>query len=131
MKPHEIGREFEEAWSKRVGGKLVPGSGNKWWAKMDVGDAEFLWSCKATTNNGFRITQELVDEVVEAVFAPGGRGSSTPALALRVGTPAYDLVVLRADDFERIVQQEVKYVRQSNEDSKRQRAAVPELLRDD
>lgn len=129
----DIGRDFEDDWAKRTGGKTQPGSGNKWYARMDVSDSVFLWSLKATGKRSFPVSIDLVEEVVTEVAGMGAtRADAIPGIAIRLGNDrAHDLVVMRADDFVRLVTEERKYIVQSKADAKRARAAVPQLLRDE
>jgi hypothetical protein len=126
----DLGRRFEEDFAKALGGKLTPASGAKWFARMDVEAGSCLWSLKATQLRTFPLSQRLVDEVVAATEGPGGSGA-IPALAIRIGGPAYDLVVLRRDDFIRIVEERQKFVAESRASAKREQARVPILLRED
>lgn len=129
MTSYEVGRQWEEDFCDRVGGKLQPGSGNQWFAKLDVGDQHFLWSLKATGSASYRIADSEIAEAEEAVHAPGGVGEAIPGMAIR--THSKEFVVLNLEDFLSIVTEKVKYVRQSKAEAKREAAAIPILFRDE
>lgn len=122
------GRAFEVEWALRVGGKSQPGSGNQWFARMDVPDLSVLWSCKWTDKPNFTLTPAIVNEVVNACLAPGGSGA-IPGVTIQ--TSAFAIVALRAEDFLQIVTDKMKWAPERKSDAKRRRADIPELLRDD
>lgn len=127
--PQNRGRDFENEWAERLGTTPQRGSGNLWYAKMDVGDGTILWSCKHTDADSFRVNKELISEVQRAINGPGGiGGDAIPGAAIQAGGEAY--VVLRADDFLRLAQEEVKHVRPSKAEEKRVRSRIPNLLRE-
>jgi hypothetical protein len=128
--PQEDGRRFEVEWTSRIGAHSVPGSGNKWYAKMDGSGGGIRWSCKHTRNKSYRLTQDDLVEVFEAVEGSGGDGSM-PAMALRIGSERFDLVVLRADDFISLVTEKVEFIRESKGEQKRRRAKQSILFRDE
>jgi hypothetical protein len=124
------GIAFEEEFAARFGVKPHRGSGNKWYARMDLGDGQpILWSLKSTKHASFSVQKSDIDEVVEAVEAPGGVGGDVlPGLGVRVAD--LDLVVLRADDFIALITESVAYLRPSKAEIKRANARVPLLFRD-
>lgn len=125
----DIGREFEEQWSKRIGGRVQPGSGNQWFARMDVDQSSILWSCKATGKESYRLSGKDLDEVTDAVDAPGGKGGETiPAMALKIGEDR-EVVVLRADDFLALLQEKVKLFTPDKATQKRELSKLPQLFR--
>jgi hypothetical protein len=97
---------------------------------MDVTDRVIRWSCKLTRDQSFRITQRDLDEVVSATDGLGGTGE-IPAMVIRVGSPKYDIVVLRADDFLRMVKEQTKYVQEDKNEAKRRAAHTPILFREE
>jgi hypothetical protein len=104
---YKKGRAFEEDFAHRIGAKLQPGSGNQWFAKLDLKGRSFLWSLKSTTKASFRITTDMLAETIHAVYGPGGQGGNTlPGMAIRIADE--DFVVMRATDFITLVQDEVK-----------------------
>jgi hypothetical protein len=127
--PQEKGYEFEEKFAEALGAKPTRGSGNQWFAKMDIGGAEILWSCKHTDNESFRMAKSLMREVQDAIIGQGGIGGSTiPGMAISVDGEVY--CTIRAEDFLRLIQEEVKFVQPSKGEAKRQRAKIPKLLAD-
>jgi hypothetical protein len=129
--PQEKGFDFEDAFAKALGVKPQPGSGSVWWAKLDVYDTQILWSLKHTTKETFKITRGLISEVVRNVFSFGGVGPSTiPGVAVALEHDDV-YVVLRAEDFMRLVTEQRQYVAASKDSAKRATARLPALLRDD
>lgn len=129
MTPQDRGRDFEKRWAERMGSEPTPGSGNKWYAKQDVADGSVLWSCKSTDAASFSVTKDLMREVVQAINGQGGVGGGViPGIALDVSGDEF--VVLRAEDYIRMVTEQVAYLRPSPGEAKRQRGSVPSLLRD-
>ena len=128
--PQEKGFQFEEEFAQALGAEPTRGSGNQWFAKMDIGQAEILWSCKHTDNESFRMSKNLMREVQQAITGQGGVGGSTiPGMAVSVDGEIY--CTIRAEDFLRLMQEEVKFVQPSKGEAKRQRAKVPKLLADE
>lgn len=127
--PNEIGREWEKQLAARLGGSVVPGSGNQWHSKLDVGSHSFLWSCKATLAQSFRLTLDDVYEAVRAVIGPGGKGGRTiPAIALKIQDE--ELAVLRLSDLLELLQEDVKFIPLSKKQEKIQRGSVPSFKRE-
>lgn len=125
------GRAWERFWAKLFGVEPQRGSGNQWFAKLDVGDGSILWSLKYTDAESFRLSKDIMREAESAVSGLGGVGGSTiPGAAISLSGNAY--VVLGADDFLRLLAAEgAQYIVPSKADQKRSRAAVPGILRDD
>jgi len=122
-------KSFEVEWAARVGGKVTPGSGNQWHSKQDVGSVSFLWSLKFTTKKSFSITQDVLDDVAKDTWSPGGK-SLIPAIGIRIGSPEYDVVVMRYSDFESLARGELIIVgEEANDHAKEAWARTPELLR--
>ena len=127
--PQQRGAKFERFWAKLFGKQPQPGSGNQWWARMDVDTTPILFSCKHTDAQHLKVTPGMMKEVQEAISGPGGiGGSAIGAIATNVGGEA--LVTFRAEDFLRLAQSdEIKYVTPSHGAQKRARAKIPALLR--
>lgn len=130
--PQEEGRRFESFWAKFFSTEPTRGSGNQWFAKLDVGDARFLFSLKDTAAESFRVSKALMREVEVAINGPGGTGGDViPAIATAIEHSEV-LVTLRGEDFLRLINSdEAKYVTRSRGEQKRARAQIPEILRDD
>lgn len=127
-RPQDIGGEFEKRFAKRIGGTIVPGSGNQWFAKLDVGSKSFLWSLKATAKESFRLTRGMLHETLRAIVGPGGKGGDTiPGMAVSIQGEEY--VVLQLDDFLTIVREDVKLVPPTKREEQRGRAATTKFER--
>lgn len=124
--PQQEGRRFEPFWAKALGVEPTRGSGNQWYAPLDVGDVSFLFSLKETQAESFRISRELMREVERQIT-----GSRIPAMAVAVdGGEVF--VTLRGEDFLRLINSDqARYVTRSRGEQKRSRAKIPEILRDD
>jgi hypothetical protein len=129
MTAQDEGRAFEVEFAKRIGASPVPGSGNKWYSKLDVSGRGVRWSCKLTRKASYRLTKDDLSETFDATGAGGGDGS-IPAMVLRVGSPEYDVVVMRVDDFLSIVTERVTLMTESKADQKIRRAHTPILFRE-
>lgn len=91
------GRSFEEEFAAQIGAKLQPGSGNQWFAKLDVDASNVLWSLKWTEKRTFAITPDLILEADRATSGPAGTGQ-LPAIAARIGGVG-DIAVMRMEHF--------------------------------
>jgi len=130
LTPAQRGRLFESVWAKIFGVEPQRGSGNKWYAKMDVADGQILWSLKHTDKESFSVSKKLFGEVQQAIFGMGGVGGTTiPGIATEVGEDQY--VTLRAEDFMRLMTENVRYITPSVDEQKRSRANTPMLARDE
>lgn len=128
--PQRSGRRFERFWAKVFGVEPQKGSGNQWFARLDVGDGSITWSCKWTGNNSFSISKELLREADEAIYENGD--NSIPGIAASIDNGAEVVVILRASDFLRLMQSDqARYIVPSKSEQKRARAGTPALLRDD
>lgn len=125
----KAGRRFESFWAKIFGVDPRPGSGNQWFARLDVADGSILWSLKFTDDRSIRLSKEQMVEVQRAISEQGT--SDIPGLAFAIDGGAEVFVTLRAEDFLRLLTDDVKYVTPSRGDQKRYRAMLPELLRDE
>lgn len=125
----KTGYRFEKWWARIFGVEPTRGSGNQWYAKLDVADGSILWSLKSTDAESFRLTKALMREVQDAITGPGGIGGDViPGIAVAVDQEPY--VVLRAEDFMRLAQSdEIKYMRPTKANQKRARAKMTALER--
>lgn len=89
------------------------------------------WSLKHTTNKSIGIHTSVIDEAVDACSGVGGSGD-VPGWGIRLDDdPKYDLVVLRAEDFEKLAKGEIELeITERKADAKRRIAQLPELFRD-
>lgn len=127
-KDQQAGIDFENEFNKKIGGKLVPGSGSRWHSKLDVNGKSILWSLKCTKFDSFRMTKDLLWEAITAVSGPGGKGSSTyPGMAVRMGSE--DFVVMRLSDFMEIFTEEEKIFKTDKTHAKKKAAMTPKFNR--
>lgn len=130
LTPREKGLQFEKEFAKRLGASLQPGSGNKWYAKLDVNGKSFLWSCKQTSKETFAISRSIMHEAIRGVIGPGGKGGdSYPGLAVRIVDEDY--IVMRASDFYDIVSSGVEIIPPTKRSEKMTRGNVPTFKRTD
>lgn len=129
--PQELGRQFETFWAKLFGGKTTPASGARWYSKLDVKTGRILWSLKFTSFKSFPLTQDVLNEAFDASEGMGGEGT-IPAMGIRIGSSDYDVVVLRRDDFLRLVMGDIAplQVEPTIAETRRARSRVPILLRE-
>ena len=128
--PQRAGRRFEAFWAKVFGVKPQEGSGNQWFAKLDVGDGSITWSCKFTSYRSFSITKEMIRECEKGVHENGD--NSIPGMAIALDDGAEVVVVLKAADFARLMTLETaRYIVPTKSEQKRRISRVPTLLRDD
>lgn len=126
--PQDRGRSFEDEWADLFGVKPVRGSGNQWFAPLDVGDGRILWSLKHTDKDRFTITPTIIMEAIQASFGPMGSGDTQPGWALSIGGRRF--VMLEADTFLPFVTREVEPYRPPTKvEEKKARASVNRLAR--
>lgn len=121
--PQESGAQFEEVIADALGVKPTRGSGNQWFAKMDVATGHVLFSCKWTGSQSFRVEKGHMREIQGHC-----EGDQEPALAISVGGEVY--VVQRAGDWlAGRTKEDSAFIEPSKADIKRLTARVPALLR--
>lgn len=127
-RPQDIGGEFERSFAAKIGGKVVLGSGNQWFAKLDVGSKSFLWSLKATAKESFSLTRGMLHETIRAVYGPGGKGGDIiPGMAVCVQDEEY--VVLKLDDFLNLVREDIKLVKPTKRQEQKAQGSIPRFSR--
>jgi hypothetical protein len=124
-----IGTEFENDLASELGLQRVPGSGNQWHAKLDVKGRGTRWSLKATSDDGFRVSHSMIMEAIFATEGIGGTGE-IPVWAIRLGT-GDDFIIMRKQDWIRFMKDEGFSIPKSKSEERRQRAATPQLLREE
>jgi hypothetical protein len=134
--PQGAGRVFEKVFAKLFGCEPVKGSGSQWHAKLDVADGQILWSLKHSNRgrlkfDNYDVADDLFPEVVAAINGQGGVGSTTIPGVATSDDDGNIFVVLRAEDFARMVTEDVKYVAPPADEVKRKRSRIPLLLRDE
>lgn len=120
------GRDFERTVADKLQGSVVPGSGNKFYAKSDVTAHGFRISCKSELNLTWNKVVKHLYEAIEMCYQFG----DIPALAID-GIENEDLVVMRIDDLVKAFKDEVKIlqVSESKGIQKRKEIDVPLMLR--
>lgn len=127
--PQKFGRRFERLWASIFGIEPQKGSGNTWLAKMDVADGSITWSCRATTHRSYSISKEDIREIDRGIRQNGDE--SIPGMAIALDDGSEILVVLKADDFMRLLgTEQSRYIVPSKGEQKRLLARIPGLLRD-
>lgn len=128
--PQQRGREFEAEWAEVFGVKPQRGSGNLYYAQLDVDDrGSILWSVKHTDDKSFRLTETMIRESREATMGPGSSGDRIPGIAIRIGGIGQLRVDMDARDFMRLITEGARYVKPSKMQQKRALADVPAALR--
>lgn len=120
----ERGYSFEKVFGDVLGLEPTRGSGNQWFAKMDINGAEILVSCKHTDADSFRVTKGHLREIQKACV-----GEQEPVMAIDVNGEVY--IVQRAGDWIASRTSEASFITPNKSDVKRARTRVPILLRGD
>ena len=125
----QAGITWEKRLAEMLGGKLQPGSGNKFFARSDVAGKGILASAKAnpTTRRAWFQTRR---ELAEAVDYAAGTGD-IPLLALK-DEDGEEFVVMRMADFVGVltgVADGSLTIPESKGEAKRRTADTPLLLR--
>lgn len=124
--PQDQGRQYERDFAEKLGGKVVVGSGNQWFAKLDVGDRTILWSLKHTGKDFLRVTRKILGEAITEATKIGSKGA-IPGVAVDIA--GEDFVILRADDFVALFEDGQYAVPMTSSRQKMARAKIPEALR--
>lgn len=123
-KPQQDGINFEKRFAGLIGGQLTPGSGNQWYAKLDVSRRGILFSLKHTGKASFRITKEILREAIVAASKEG----AIPAWAFDIA--GEDFILMRGNDFRMLMEEDHKIIAPSKRAARRKRASTPSLMRD-
>jgi hypothetical protein len=124
--PQQQGRGFEKDFAEAFGAELQPGSGNQWYAKLDVRGREILWSLKHTTGKSITITRKILREAIQEATKIGSQGA-IPGIAADVENEIF--IVMRAQDFAMILAEDIRIVTAERAEVKRARAMTPLALR--
>lgn len=128
--PQQRGYDFEDAWADLFGTSVQKGSGNLWYAKLDVPSGQMIWSLKHTDAESFRVTGDMIEEAIQAVYGPMGRGLGTiPAWAIQVGKDRRRLAMMEANDLVKLLTEGVTVRQPSKGEVKRARANMTALER--
>lgn len=120
------GIDFEKYVAEKLGGKLQPGSGNKFYAKNDVIANGLSISCKSQK---LYTWAEIIKYLYESVDDTNGTGN-IPCLAIN---EVYDggIIIMKISDFVKAFENEVKIENsvQGKGIVKREEAEIPLMLR--
>lgn len=121
--PQGRGYSFEKIFGDALGMKPTKGSGNQWFAKMDLGGSQILISCKHTDAQSFRVEKRHLSEIQRACS-----GGQEPALAIDVDGEVY--VLQRAGDWMAArTEDSTKFIQPQKAAMKRETVRVPGILR--
>lgn len=123
-KEQQAGIDYEERMAKVIGARVQPGSGNQWYAKLDLSGRGMLWSLKHTGKDFFRLSRAIMLEGIKAAVDEGCIPGWLVDIAGR------DYVIMLSEDFMMLMEEEHKVVKQSKSRARHRAAAVPALLRD-
>lgn len=131
--PQQKGRDFERELAEELGLSLVPGSGNQWWAKLDLKGVRARWSLKYTESNSFPLRRVDFEEALDATTGLQGDGS-TSIFAVRMEGLPDDFVMMWKNDFIQMQAGELKFVGEDptpkKSEVRRARSRVPVLMRE-
>lgn len=120
----EEGYDFEGRFGAVLGVKPTRGSGNQWTAKMDLGDASVLVSCKHTQAQSFRVEKGHLREIQSHCV-----GEQEPVMAIDVDGEIF--IVQRAGDWiAGRTEEGGRFIEPSRSEIKRRTARIPALLRE-
>lgn len=126
-KEQQAGIDYEHKFAKIFGVVPQVGSGNQWYAKLDVGARELLCSLKHTGKDRLSVTADILREAIQQSTKIGSKGA-IPVLGVDIA--GEDFVILRTNDFAALLEEEVRIVPVRKANAKRARAAVPQILRE-
>jgi hypothetical protein len=120
------GRDFETLVAENFGGRVQPGSGNKFYARGDVVSHGLGISCKSELNLTWNKILKHLYESIEMSYQTG----NIPVLALD-GIENENLVVMRESDLIKVLVEEIKIPEHSESKGieKRKTAEIPLMLR--
>lgn len=124
---HQAGHDFEERFADLFQAELQPGSGNQWFAKLDVRGRSIIWSLKsAPTKKSITITKAILLEAISHATKLGSPGA-IPGWATEVEGEAF--ITLRAQDLALLFQEDIRLVTPTRGDERRARSKMPVALR--
>lgn len=123
-KEQQAGIDYEKKLADLIGARIQPGSGNQWYAKLDLAGRSVLWSLKHTGKASFRITKEILREAIVAASKEG----AIPAWAFDIA--GEDFILMRGNDFRMLMEEDHKIIAPSKRAARRKRASTPSLMRD-
>lgn len=122
-KDQQAGIDYEKRMAKVIGARIQPGSGNQWFAKLDLSGRSVLWSLKHTGKDFFRITKAILSEAIHAANDEG----SIPGWMIDIA--GEDFVLMRGNDFRMLMEEETKIIAEDKGAAKRRRAGTSSLRR--
>ena len=122
--PQQLGRDYEEDFARRVGGKPQPNSGAGPRYKLDWKMGSLLASLKHTVHRSYRLTADELQEALAGAQGPGGRGE-IPAMVIKMDGFPDDVLVMRVSDLQAIFQGEVEVSFETSKRAARLAAHAP------
>lgn len=121
------GRDFEQRVADTLQGNIVPGSGNKFYAKSDVTAHGLRISCKSELNLTWNKVKDHLYEAFEMAYQSG----DIPVLALD-GIKNEDIIVMRLSDLAKAFADGIKIPEayESKGLKKRKEIDIPLMLRE-
>lgn len=130
--PQKTGRRFETFWSKFFGQEPTKGSGNLWYLPLDLSFAVFHFSLKYSSIHRLRFGPHPLKELLREADKARRSDTDIGLVAVYGQDDGEVYVVMRGTDWQRMVSSgDISYVTASRGEQKRQRARIPELLRED
>lgn len=87
--------------ARMVGGKRVPGSGNKWNNPGDVKSDKYLIECKQTDNKSYSLTKEKLDKIYEeALFS-----YKIPLFSVKIQD--VEVIIMMKEDWEKMAKETI------------------------
>lgn len=127
--PQRSGRRFEKFFAKVMGVEPQKGSGNTWFAKLDVADGSITWSLKFTSHESISISKALLREADNAIHQNGD--NSIPGIAAAIDNGSEVIIAMRYADFVRLLSTNSgSYITPTRGEQKRSRAGIPGILRE-
>src|SRR5690349_881755 len=108
--PQEEGIAYEERLAALLGTTPIVGSGNQWFAKLDLDVASIMFSLKHTGKESLSVTKKILREAITEATKMGSK-QAIPAVAVDIA--GEDFVILRANDFAKLMEEDAKFVPQS------------------
>ena len=123
----QLGLDFEKEIAHFLGGAVVPGSGNKFYAKNDVVANGFSISAKNQNLYSLNEIKRYLQQSIEDSFGSG----SIPTLVIRDNDYKDDFVIMRLSDLVKAFSDGIKIdnSKESKGLEKRKQADIPLMLR--
>lgn len=127
--PQDRGREWERIGAKIVGGKLIQGSGNLFYARGDVRGLELVWSFKHADHLRSPVNNAVIVDARTMALGPTGTNhGALDIIAYRLGNG-----VMRADldlrELVALLQAPPELIPASPQDNLRHTARTPPHMR--